>query len=123
MQCQLCNSGENETQEHLERCDFTREMRTNLDLGKLKDKVVLWRKLTRALQNVYTTNKNVNKESSTHNENYSCDGNTTHAFEAFSARDMSVGVVICDRPVTKYSTFVFQETSLFSKNKTKFPHM
>ena len=27
MQCRQCNSGGNETQEHLERCDFTREMR------------------------------------------------------------------------------------------------
>ena len=111
MQCRLCNSGKDETQDHLERCDFTREMRTNLNLGKLEDKVVLWRKITRAVQNLYITNKNVNKESSTHSENYSTiiesetrlnpdkpsyvlpvlseetcpgghEGNTTHAVEA-----------------------------------------
>ena len=127
MQCRQCNSGGNETQEHLERCDFTREMRKKQNPGKLEDNVVLWWKITRALQNVYTTNKNVNKESSTHNENYSitiesenrlypnresyvlpvssketcpagCEGNTTHAVEAFSARDISVRAVISDHP-------------------------
>ena len=41
MQCRLCNSGENETQEHMESCDFTKEMRANLNMGKEEDKVVL----------------------------------------------------------------------------------
>ena len=39
MQCRLCNSGENETQEHMERGDFTGEMRAILNLRK--DKVVV----------------------------------------------------------------------------------
>ena len=60
MQCQLCKSGEDETQEHLEKCDFTKEMRKNLNLGKREDKIVLWRKITRALKDLYTPNKNVN---------------------------------------------------------------
>ena len=39
MQCRLCTTGENETQEHLEKCEFTTEMRKNLDLGKRDDKI------------------------------------------------------------------------------------
>ena len=34
IRCRLCNSGENETQEHMENCDFTKEMRANLNKGK-----------------------------------------------------------------------------------------
>ena len=29
MACRLCTSGENKTQEHLEKCDFTKDFRKN----------------------------------------------------------------------------------------------
>ena len=61
MKCRLCNSHENETQENMDRCDFTKEMRANLNMGKEEDKVVLWRKLTRALSKLYSS-KDVNRE-------------------------------------------------------------
>ena len=32
MACRLCTSGEDETQDHLERCNFTKEIRENLNL-------------------------------------------------------------------------------------------
>ena len=47
MACRLCTSGENVAQDHLERCSFT-----NLDLTVRKDKIVLWRKITRTLKNI-----------------------------------------------------------------------
>ena len=53
MACRLCTSGEDETQDHLERCNFTKEMRENLDLNLREDKIVLWRKITRALKDIY----------------------------------------------------------------------
>ena len=62
MACRLCKSGENETQEHMEKCKFTKEMSENLDMGKEADKIVLWRKLNRALQKLYN-NKDANKDS------------------------------------------------------------
>ena len=59
--------GENETQEHMKHCDFTKEMRANLNMGKEEDKLVIRRKLTRALWKLYT-GKDVNKEFSKNNE-------------------------------------------------------
>ena len=50
MQCRLYKSGENDTQDHLETSEFTKEMKTNLSLGKREDKIVLWIKITRALR-------------------------------------------------------------------------
>ena len=44
MACRLCTSGEDETQEHLERCNFTKDMRKNLDLNIREHKIVLLRK-------------------------------------------------------------------------------
>ena len=61
MACILCTSGENETQDHLEKCEFTRDMRKNLDLELRDDKIVLWRKITRALNEIYEHKTNVNK--------------------------------------------------------------
>ena len=49
------------------RCDLTKEIRANLNLGKEEDKVVLWRKITCALRKLYT-NKDVNEELSKNNE-------------------------------------------------------
>ena len=34
MQCRICTTGRNETQEHLEKCELTKEMRKTLNLGK-----------------------------------------------------------------------------------------
>ena len=63
MACRLCTSGENETQEHLEKCNFTKDMRKNLDLNIREDKIVLWRKITRALKDIYEPkNKVINKK-------------------------------------------------------------
>ena len=39
MQCQVCMSEEDETQEQLAKCDFTKESRKNLNLGKRDDKI------------------------------------------------------------------------------------
>ena len=115
---QLCNSGQNETKEHMEKCDFTKEMLENLDMGKEEDKLVLWRKLTCALHKLYNK-KDVNKDyivkESENMQNpdrvsnvlpvpreetrqWGHEGITTLAVEANSARDMSVGTVICDHP-------------------------
>ena len=60
MHCRLCTTGENETQEQLEICEFTKEMRKNLDLGKRDAKIVLWRKITRELQEICQTKSNGN---------------------------------------------------------------
>ena len=61
MQCRLCTTGEKETQEYLEKCAFTTEMRKNLHLNKREDKIVLWRKITRALKDLYEPKSSVNK--------------------------------------------------------------
>ena len=59
MACRLCTSRENETQEHLEKFNFTKNMRKNLDLNIREDKIVLWRKITRALKDTYEPKKKV----------------------------------------------------------------
>ena len=59
MACRFCTSGEDETQDHLERCNFTKEMRENLNLTLMEDKIVLWRRITRALKDIYENNKDV----------------------------------------------------------------
>ena len=122
IKCRYCESGENETQELFESCDFTKGMRKNLDLKQETDQLELWRKLTRALKDVHKENKNktnerndnVNLETidSENSQNHmgseappatrekTCQGDhegiTTHAVVANSARDISVGAVIGD---------------------------
>ena len=59
MACRLCTSGEDETQDHLERCNFTKEMRENLNLTLREDKILLWRRITRVLKDIYENNKDV----------------------------------------------------------------
>ena len=110
----------------MEKCDFTKEMRENLDMGKEEDKLVLWRQLTCNLRKLYN-NKDVNKDLNKANEPYSIvresenmqnpdrvsnvlpvpreetrqggrEGITTHAVEAYSAWDMCVRAVICNQP-------------------------
>ena len=61
LKCRCCESGENETQEHFTSCDFTKEMRKSLDLTQETDQLVLWRKLTRALQHVHNENNKNNE--------------------------------------------------------------
>ena len=69
MQFRLCNSGEDETQEHSEKYYFTREMRNVLPIPR--NETCPW----------------------------SREGNKTHAVKAFSARNISVGAVTCDCPL------------------------
>ena len=52
-------AGENETQEYLEKFSFTKEMRENLDLSLREDKIVLWRRISRTLKDIYRNNKDI----------------------------------------------------------------
>ena len=54
---------------HLETHEFTKEMRTNLNLIKRQDKIVLWRKITRTLKEIYEPNSNVNNKKANKNTN------------------------------------------------------
>ena len=56
MACRLCTSGEDETQDHLERCSFTKEMRGNLNLTIREEKIIVWRRIIRALKDIYENN-------------------------------------------------------------------
>ena len=54
MACRLCSSGENETQEHLERCSYMKTNREGLNLTiRRRRKKILWRKVTRTLKDIY----------------------------------------------------------------------
>ena len=53
MNCRYCTSGEEETQEHIETCDFSSEMRKKLNLNKEREHMILWRKITWKLNEVY----------------------------------------------------------------------
>ena len=64
MQCRHCTSGEDETQEHLETCDFTSEMRRNLNLNKEREHMILWRKITKNLRELYKKANLNNKKTS-----------------------------------------------------------
>ena len=57
MKCKCCKSGADETQEYLEECDFTKDMRISLDLQKEKDRSTLWRRISRALRYLYKMEK------------------------------------------------------------------
>ena len=46
-----------ETQEHLEKCNFTKDMRKNIDLNIREDKIVPWRKIARAFKDTYEPKK------------------------------------------------------------------
>ena len=66
MACRLCTSREDETQDHLERCSFTKKMRGNLNLTLRVDKIVVWRRITRALKDIYENDMDVvNKDTQT----------------------------------------------------------
>ena len=62
MACRLCTSGEDVTPKHLERINFTKGMRENLDLNIMEDKIMLWRRITRALKDIYDPKKDVVNE-------------------------------------------------------------
>ena len=53
MQYRHCNSGEDETQEQLEKCKFIEAMRKKLDLENEREHMILWRKINRALTKLY----------------------------------------------------------------------
>ena len=53
LKCSHCNSGEDETQEHLETCEYTSELRRNLDLTKKREHIILWRKINKNLRELY----------------------------------------------------------------------
>ena len=65
MSCRLCTSGGNETQDHLERCNFFQTKREGLDLTIRMHKVIFWRQVTRTLKDLYMNNKN-NVNNNTH---------------------------------------------------------
>ena len=108
---------------HLERCSFTKEIRGNLNLNLREDKIVLWRRITRALKNIYDNNKDFVSKDNLETSTVDCEstpnpegqgealpasdretcprgreGLVTQAVVADSARDMSVGAVIRDHP-------------------------
>ena len=60
MECRYCEPRENQTKEHFTSCNFTKEMRTSLDLTQETDQV-LWRKLTRALKHGHDENNKNNE--------------------------------------------------------------
>ena len=44
---------EDETQENLETCEYTREMRKNLDLNKEREHIILWKNIDKNLRELY----------------------------------------------------------------------
>ena len=58
MQCRYCTTGANETQEHMEEYEFTRKIRTSLNLKDECERMILWRKITRALKELYKKDNN-----------------------------------------------------------------
>ena len=59
MACRLYTSGENETQEHIERCSSMKAKREGLDLTIRKEKIIFWRRVTRTLKDIYVNNKDI----------------------------------------------------------------
>ena len=53
MSCRYCSTGEDETQEHMENCEFSSEIRKGLNLAKERDLIIMWRKLNTKLYKVY----------------------------------------------------------------------
>ena len=53
MSCRYCSTGEDETQEHMENCEFSSEIRKGLNLVKERDLIIMWRKLNTKLYKVY----------------------------------------------------------------------
>ena len=50
MECKHCTTGDNETQDHLEKCTFFSKHRDGLDLTTRMHKLILWRSITQTLK-------------------------------------------------------------------------
>ena len=59
MQCRHCNTGEIETQEHIETCIFFETYKGTLNLNKGEDKLIFWRKVITALKYLKLENKDL----------------------------------------------------------------
>ena len=53
MSCRYCSTGEEETQEHMETCESTTELREGLNLKIEREHIILWRKINRKLFKEY----------------------------------------------------------------------
>ena len=53
MCCRYCKLGEDETQEHMETCESTTELREGLNLKIEREHIILWRKINRKLFKEY----------------------------------------------------------------------
>ena len=125
MQCRHCNTGEIETQEHIETCTYFETQRGTLNLNKGEDKLIFWRKVIAVLKCLKLNNKDLfdhklgvidlindatRSEAGSEEQVHTSpvlDGETrtrdreglrTSAGVATSARDMSFGEGINDHP-------------------------
>ena len=53
MQCRHRTSGEDKTQEHLEKCEFRKIMSKNLNLENEREHMIWWREINKALRELY----------------------------------------------------------------------
>ena len=49
MTCRYCNTGEEETQEHMETCESTATLREGLNINNEREHIILWRKINSKL--------------------------------------------------------------------------
>ena len=124
MQCRHCNTGEQETQEHIETCSYFAKERETLNLEEGKDKLIFWRRVIYVLKCMKLQNKDlfdhrigaVDPSAATTSEDLAvrqvhtypvsdeearirgCEGPRTSAGVATSAWDMSGGEGISDHP-------------------------
>ena len=87
MRCRYCITGAHETQEHLEECEFTRKMRTSLNLKNECERMIQWRNITRVLKELYK--KDDDKNNSNVNDGDKYNQGLTQAVDANSSLDMS----------------------------------
>ena len=62
MCCRYCKSGEEETQEHMETCESTTELREGLNLKIEREHIILWRKINRKLFKEYNNVSTIEAE-------------------------------------------------------------
>ena len=53
MTCRYCCTGEEETQEHMETCEYTATLREGLNINNEREHIILWRKINRKLFKEY----------------------------------------------------------------------
>ena len=58
MQCRHCNTGSDETQEHIEKCTGFSKERGKLDLSDGEGKLAFWRRVVYKLKYMKLTDKN-----------------------------------------------------------------